>query len=529
MLHCSSTEACNEHEDNLSHRQSELVAGGVEAEEEEAGEVVKRDATATSAKPVRSLSPWPPLGNNKDSRGNDGVKVEEGELLPSDTCERGAGEDKVQASQETEKEENEGQVAAQRSSATSTSLSSPIAVPPLAAVCSSGQDGQNNNNCSEDFGSTWQPETGGNNRSLIRVADTVNSDFRSVLLSCTSAAVAATACCTSSLLLLGATCEHRNEDNGKLLISASDTSSGLQHSFTSSDVCSVLPSSPTVFDSVTAKTGGDHQGKGAKVISNDLSQSAVSPPPVITSSRSVDEKSGVSHCQQLQSPSSSVSRTNANDDSSTFSSKFNDQTGDDDACGHRPQEVVSISAASSSSSPVHSHASSLLLLSNSASRTPSSAPTLPPTPSSIISTVVPSTVEASSHSSALPFSADSSCVSSFSPSTNLIQPQSTAISSPPSSPSSPTVFGQIKKLKHLPRLRSSIVEFERQSSLTADLNCGNSSPVIVDGSPSSAVSSSSLSADTNASSSERFIVQLKSVLCTECLLRETRSLLPYSL
>ncbi|KAH9396346.1 hypothetical protein TYRP_019747 [Tyrophagus putrescentiae] len=109
-------------------------------------------------------------------------------------------------------------------------------------------------------------------------------------------------------------------------------------------------------------------------------------------------------------------------------------------------------------------------------------------------------------------------------------------------------FRLIKRLKHLPRLRSSIVEFERQSSLTAlspldstpspssVCSISSSSVIVEEGSTTSSAfapssSATSLSADggqtVTTTTTERFIVQLKSVLCTECLLRrETSCQLP---
>ena len=81
------------------------------------------------------------------------------------------------------------------------------------------------------------------------------------------------------------------------------------------------------------------------------------------------------------------------------------------------------------------------------------------------------------------------------------------------SPGSPSVFGQIKHLKHLPRLRSSIVAFERQNSSTTDLV--PSPAIISQSSPTSNV-------DINNFSTERFIVQIKSLLCGDCVHAQTR-------
>src|SRR5699024_5036982 len=82
----------------------------------------------------------------------------------------------------------------------------------------------------------------------------------------------------------------------------------------------------------------------------------------------------------------------------------------------------------------------------------------------------------------------------------------------PPLPDSPSVFGQIKRLKHLPRLRSLIVEFEPQNLLTdSDFN------------PNSASDASSSADNINSSpATERFIVQIKSLLCGACARTETR-------
>lgn len=68
-----------------------------------------------------------------------------------------------------------------------------------------------------------------------------------------------------------------------------------------------------------------------------------------------------------------------------------------------------------------------------------------------------------------------------------------------------SVFGQVRRLKDLPRLRSSIVQFERQSSGVFDSPTVSSSPP--------------------TPSAERFIVQIKSLICSNCALLAIRSVL----